>query len=354
MATTNKSLYDSLDELRQDLKNRAVNDAAGLNLNSDLNSEALLNDLYGEMNAANDYDVTTDPAYSSMKKAAYREADRTMRDTLAQGNTKSNGFTNSAAITAASQARDYTMSQFDDKVAALEDRALSKQNAKINAKMQLFSAVEGMEASKRQNYLQELQLLEAAAEQERQNALEDMDRQEKAKDKEMSIAEAEAQNIISMGGIPSDELMAKAGWSTEYAKAVKQNAYNNMDVASMQQYLRNQGQNISVDGVWGPATEAAYQKVFGTSSGRQNYYGSSGGGSGYSSSSSSNTTKQSDNTQQKSKGSFKQSELQQCAAAGMSKSQIEAALRERGVNTSSAGVQLSIDTAIKDAKKGRK
>lgn len=233
----------------------------------DMGSEALLKDLYGDIMGDNNYDVTQDPAYSGMKKAAYRESDRTMRDVLAQGNAKTNGFANSAAITAASQARDYTMSQFDDKIASLEDRALSKQNAKISAKMQLLSAIEGMEATKRQNYLDDLNRLEQQADEEKQ------------------IAESEALNIIKMGGIPSDELLARTGWSQEYINAVKQNTYDSMDTASMQRYLNGQGASLAVDGSWGPKTEAAYQAVFGRPSGRQTSYGVSYS-SGYSSSSS--------------------------------------------------------------------
>lgn len=252
MATTNTGLFGGLSKLREDLKVKSMTPAK----KDDMGSEALLKDLYGDIMGDNNYDVTQDPAYSGMKKAAYRESDRTMRDVLAQGNAKTNGFANSAAITAASQARDYTMSQFDDKIASLEDRALSRQNAKISAKMQLLSAIEGMEATKRQNYLDDLNRLEQQADEEKQ------------------IAESEALNIIKMGGVPSDELLSRTGWSQEYINAVKRNTYDSMDTASMQRYLNGQGASLAVDGSWGPKTEAAYQAVFGKPSGRQTSYGS--------------------------------------------------------------------------------
>lgn len=261
MAITNTKLYESLDKLREDLKIKSA--GAALNQKPDMDSEALLKDLYGDIMNPEEYDVTQDPAYSGLKKAAYRESDRTMRDVLAQQNTKSNGFTNSAAVTAASQARDYTMSQFDDKLADMEDRALSKKQAKISAKMQLLSAIEGMEATKRQNYL------------------DDLDRIEKAAAEEKQIAESEALNIIKMGGVPSDELLQKTGWSAEYIKAVKQNTYDSMDTAEMQRYLNSKGANLTVDGAWGPATEAAYVKIFGKPSGRQSYTGSTGSNYNY-------------------------------------------------------------------------
>lgn len=275
MATTN--LFGSLSKLREDLKVKS----ADFTQKKDMDSEALLKDLYGDIMGENNYDVTQDPAYSGLKKAAYRESDRTMRDVLAQGNARTNGFANSAAITAASQARDYTMSQFDDKTADLEDRALSRKNAKISAKMQLLSAIEGMEATKRQNYLDDLNRLEQQADEEKQ------------------IAESEALNIIKMGGIPSDELLARTGWSQEYINAVKQNTYDSMDTASMQRYLNGQGASLAVDGSWGPKTEAAYQAVFGKPSGRQTSYGvsySSGGYNGRSSVSKTSTTEKNKQT----------------------------------------------------------
>lgn len=248
----NTKVFDELSKLREDLNVKS----AAPKQESDMGSEALLKDLYGDIMNDSKYDVTQDPAYSGLKKAAYRESDRTMRDVLAQGNARTNGFANSAAVTAASQARDYKMSQFDDKVADLEDRALSKQNAKISAKMQLLSAIEGMEATKRKNYLDDLERLEQQA------------------DEEKATAESEALNIIKMGGVPSDELLAKTGWSAEYIKAVKQNTYDSMDTAEMQKYLNSQGASLAVDGSWGPKTEAAYQALFGKPSGRQTSYGS--------------------------------------------------------------------------------
>lgn len=275
MATT--KLFGSLSKLREDLKVKS----ADFTQKKDMDSEALLKDLYGDIMDSTGYDVTQDPAYSGMKKAAYRESERTMRDVLAQGNAKTNGFANSAAITAASQARDYTMSQFDDKTADLEDRALSRKNAKISAKMQLLSAIEGMEATKRQNYLDDLNRLEQQADEEKQ------------------IAESEALNIIKMGGVPSDELLSRTGWSQEYINAVKRNTYDSMDTASMQRYLNSQGASLAVDGSWGPKTEAAYQAVFGKPSGRQTSYGvsySSGGYNGRSSVSKTSTTEKNKQT----------------------------------------------------------
>lgn len=308
-------VIDELSKLREDLN---VKNAVPKQ-ESDMGSEALLKDLYGDIMDNTEYDVTQDPAYSSLKKTAYRESDRTMRDVLAQGNARTNGFANSAAVTAASQARDYTLSQFDDKVADLEDRALSKQNAKISAKMQLLSAIEGMEATKRQNYLDDLERLEQQAAEEK------------------STAESEALNIIKLGGVPSDELLSRTGWSQEYIAAIKQNTYDSMDTASMQRYLNSQGASLAVDGSWGPKTEAAYQAVFGTPSGRQTSYGSLR----YSPSPGTPTE-----NNLSAFGKYSSLDFQEAAAAGMTKKQIEQQVKDSGGDPSNSLVQEMIRWAL--------
>lgn len=308
-------VIDELSKLREDLN---VKNAVPKQ-ESDMGSEALLKDLYGDIMDNTEYDVTQDPAYSSLKKAAYRESDRTMRDVLAQGNARTNGFANSAAVTAASQARDYRMSQFDDKVADLEDRALSKQNAKISAKMQLLSAIEGMEATKRQNYLDDLERLEQQAAEEK------------------STAESEALNIIKLGGVPSDELLSRTGWSQEYIAAIKQNTYDSMDTASMQKYLNSQGASLTVDGSWGPKTETAYQAVFGQPSGRQTSYG-------YPRYSPSPGTPTKNNLS--AFGKYSSLDFQEAAAAGMTKKQIEQQVEDNGGDPSNSLVQEMIRWAL--------
>lgn len=239
---------DQLKKLAEDLNVNGISVAKKSETKSD--SRKLLDDLYGEITAEYEYDPTTDPIYASEKKAYEREADRTMRDTLAQANTRTNGFTNSAAITAASQARDYTMSQFADRAAELEDRAYTKRQNQISTKMQLLSALENMEATERANYLEDLDRIEA---------------QETAKKEE---ARQMVSDMIELGQMPSQELMNATGLSQEYLNAQAKAVIGEMDTASVQRYLNSMGQSIDVDGSWGPATEKAYKAVFGTSSGR--------------------------------------------------------------------------------------
>lgn len=262
------AVKDNVDELIKELNLKGTTYEIP---QSNSESRKLLDDLYGDITADYEYNAAEDPVYAAEKKAYEREADRTMRDTLAQANTKTNGFTNSAAITAASQARDYTMSQFNDRAAELEDRAYTKRQNQISMKMQLLSALESMEATERANYLDELDRIEAK-EKERQ------EEEKAAQETAQSEARQMVSDMISMGQVPSDELLNATGLSKEYLNAQIKNMFNNMDVTEMQRYLNTQGYSLDVDGVWGPKTESAYKAVFGTSSGRQTgSYGTSSG-----------------------------------------------------------------------------
>lgn len=265
------AVKDNMDELIKELNLKGTTYEIP---ESNSESRKLLDDLYGDITADYEYDAAADPVYAAEKKTYEREADRTMRDTLAQANTRTNGFTNSAAITAASQARDYTMSQFADRAAELEDRAYTKRQNQISMKMQLLSALENMEATERANYLEELDRLEAR-ERERKEEEKAAAAEEKAA---AETAQTEARqmvaDMISMGQVPSEELLNATGLSREYLNAQIKNMFNNMDVTEMQRYLNTQGYSLDVDGVWGPKTESAYKAVFGSSSGRQTNYGS--------------------------------------------------------------------------------
>lgn len=76
-------------------------------------------------------------------------------------------------------------------------------------------------------------------------------------------------DMLSAGKMPSQELINTAELPKEYIDAQMSSAIGNMDTASVQQYLNQQGYALSVDGVWGPQTEKAYKAVFGSPSGRQ-------------------------------------------------------------------------------------
>lgn len=253
-------LRDTIGELIEDMEiKKSSGNGAG---KYDERIDALVNDLYGSATEGFKYNPDEDPSYRAAIKDYGREADRTMRDVLGQGAARTGGIASTAAISAASQARDYRMSELEDAKAKLYDNALARNQAEVNAKYQILSALENLDSDERNNYLNLLSMQESLA------------------DKEKSEAQNQIQNMLAMGLTPGDDLIAASGWGNDYVRALERSALEGMSTEQVQQYLSAKGAGLDVDGSWGPKTEAAYREIFGMPSGRQKSYGS-GSGSGY-------------------------------------------------------------------------
>lgn len=232
--------------------------------------DTLRDDLYGSISQGFQYDRDSDPNYQAAKKEYTREAERSARDTLARASKNTNGLANSYAAMASQQAQDYQMSQFADKEAEFYDRAYEKYQNENAAKLQLMESLKDSDDVDYSRYLYTLE-------------------QEKA-EKETAQAEAKSEidAMLQAGSCPSQELVEASGYSAEYIKSMckalgipyisgdQPNVADiaGLDVAGVQRYLNAQGYSLRVDGIWGPATEAAYQAAFGAASGRQTYTGS--------------------------------------------------------------------------------
>lgn len=242
------NIRDSINELIEDIELRRE---SGQQKKYDENISALVDDLYSSTTKGFDYDADTDPVYQAAVKDYTTEADRTMRDVLGQGAAKTGGIASTAAVAAASQARDYQMGQLADVKANAYNNALARSEAETAAKFQMLSALENMDDDDKGDYIQLLSMLEGMNETDREEA------------------RSQIQNMIALGMMPGEDLISASGWDKAYVQGLQDYRYNNMTTAEMQQYLNSQGAGIAVDGSWGPATEAAYQKIFGKSSGRQ-------------------------------------------------------------------------------------
>lgn len=285
--------------------------------------DSLVKDLYDGKEFS--YDSESDPEWQAAKQEYTKEADRTMRDVLAQGAARTGGIASTAAITAASEARDYTMSGLAEKKAQLRNDAYNRYQQENQAKLQILSVLDDLQDEERNEYLS---LLET---------------QENIEKTERDEARAKVSSLMAMGILPSDELLASAGYDDEYAAGLKKNYFESLDTTAMQKFLNEHGAKLTVDGVWGSDTEAAYKKYFGKSSGRQDYFGSSGGGSSGSGSSRGSGSSGGGSSKV---GGYTSSELLEAAAAGMSKKDIENALKNRGVDINKETVQADIKWAL--------
>lgn len=216
--------------------------------------DALAKDLYNGKEFT--YDAEADPEWQAEKKAYTAEADKTMRDVLAQGAARTGGIASTSAVTAASEARDYTMSGLEQRKAQLRTEAYNRYQQENAAKLQILSVLDDLQDERRNEYL---------------SLLETMENMEKSEQEDLRN---EVSSMLSLGILPSEDMLDRAGYGQEYADGIRKSYFDNLDTASMQQYLNEQGANLKVDGSWGPATEAAYKKFFGKSSGRQTSYSS--------------------------------------------------------------------------------
>ena len=105
--------------------------------------QGLLDDMlnYGQF----DFDPATSPLYSSYKKQYAREGNRAMQDTLGSLSAATGGRPSTAAMSAASQANDYHMSQLGDKLPQIYEQEYNKYLQDFGMLGQKLGAVNQME-----------------------------------------------------------------------------------------------------------------------------------------------------------------------------------------------------------------
>lgn len=264
-ASKNKpTLKSAINEMINDMD---IKKSAEGSANMDDWADSLINDLYG--NREFTYDAETDPEWQTTKKEYTAEADKTMRDVLAQGAVRTGGIASTSAITAASEARDTTMAGLEQRKAQLRNEAYSRYQQEIAAKLNLLGVVRDMAADDRNFYLSLLEKQYDIEQRER-------DYNDSIMQKEQNDARSTVNSMLAMGMLPSNDLLYAAGYGERDIESIRQNYFDSMDTASMQSYLNQHGANLRIDGGWGQATEDAYKKVFGKSSGRQIYFNNSG------------------------------------------------------------------------------
>lgn len=294
-ASKNKpTLKSAINEMINDMD---IKKSAEGSANMDDWADSLINDLYG--NREFTYDAETDPEWQTTKKEYTAEADKTMRDVLAQGAVRTGGIASTSAITAASEARDTTMAGLEQRKAQLRNEAYSRYQQEIAAKLNLLGVVRDMAADDRNFYLSLLEkqqndarstvnsmlamgmlpsndLLYAAGYGEKDIESIRQNYSDNKKTEKRDDARSTVNSMLAMGVLPSNDLLYAAGYGERDIESIRQNYFDSMDTASMQSYLNQHGANLRIDGGWGQATEDAYTKVFGKSSGRQIYFNNSG------------------------------------------------------------------------------
>lgn len=138
------------------------------------------------------YDYTADPVYQAYEKVYTDKGKLAMEDTVAQSAALTGGYGNTYGHVAGQQVYDNYMKNLSDIVPDLYSDAYSKYTQEGDRLYNQYT----------------LAAARADAEQERADA-------------EQERAAAEVSAILAAGGTPSDELIAKSGYSTEYVNAMR-------------------------------------------------------------------------------------------------------------------------------------
>lgn len=189
-------------------------------------SEDINDRLYEILNKkAFSYDVNKDPLYHQYKNMYLREGQRAMNDTLAAAASGAGGM-NSYAVSAASQAQNNYNAQLGDKIPELQQLAYNMYLDDIDRQVQNLGLLQSMENTQYNKYLDELNDYynerDFMYEQVRDNIA---DRQwQQQFDYGTSLdsyenAYSQAMEFLSMGIMPSADLLAKAGIGTDEAQA---------------------------------------------------------------------------------------------------------------------------------------
>ena len=277
------------------------------------------------------YDINGDALYQQYKDRYIQQGKQAMMDTVGQAAALTGGYGNSYAQKAGQQAYQGYLQGLNDKVPELYQMALQRYNQEgtdLLNKYGLMSDQYAKEYSRyrdsvgdwraQRDYLATLynnergfdytgyrdrvadehwqKEFEEAMRQYNQNYAFSQQQYEDSKKASSSPSSSSSSSSRSSSGV--------SGWG------YSTHGYSTADIMALQ---RNAG--IDVDGDWGPDTQAAWEAGYTKDGGPK-------------------------------KPTYSMGELMDAAAAGMSYSQIEAVLRDRGVDTSKATVQADIRKAL--------
>ncbi|MBQ0166877.1 MAG: hypothetical protein KBT02_07225 [Treponema sp.] len=297
------------------------------------------------------YDVNADPLYQAAKDNYIQQGKLAMKDTMGQAAALTGGYGSTYGQQVGQQAYDAHLKDLGAVIPELYGMAYDMYRDKGDDLLTQYGLIGDMRDTEYGRYRDSLDDWNYEQEVARQKEETEYNRridEEKTAYSRQQQAYANLVALIKASGYqPTDQELAAAGLTraaanslaNEYTRSITPvvtpssggssgggrssggssgggSGYDS-SVAAIQQQLNAMGAGLSVDGIWGPLTQAAYDK----------YMGGGGSGSG-------------------TKGSYNSGELLDAAAAGASKSQIEKALQARGVDTNDKYVQADIKWAL--------
>ena len=188
----------------------------------------------------------TDPQYGSYKKTYLREGERATANALAQASAASGGRPSSYAVNAATQAGDYYATKLSDVIPTLYQQAYERHLKDYQMKLSDLEAVNNQEQLDYAKYLDQLGQFNTDRNFEYNNYLGEYNRlqdylgnlqgqdnteynrylgvldaikEKQQQDQELSRSQIDA--MLQAGASPSDSLIGKSGYESEYVKALE-------------------------------------------------------------------------------------------------------------------------------------
>ena len=309
------------------------------------------------------YDVNADPIYQAQKDRFIQGGKLAMRDTMGRAAALTGGYGSTYGQQVGQQAYDAQLQGLTDVIPELYGMAYEMYKDKgddLLTEYGLLGDMRDTEYNRFRDQLSDWNYDQEVARQQEETEYNRRVDEEKTAFSRQQQAYSNLVALIKMSGYqPTDAELAAAGLTREAANAIQQEYTRSItptatatgssgggssgrsgggggggyrsgsDIAALQRQLNAMGENLDVDGVLGPLTQAAAAR-HGISIGSGVYTPTSTGNTGGTGS----------------RASYNLGELADASAAGASKSQIEQALKARGVDISSAAVQQDIKWAL--------
>lgn len=317
--------------------------------------EDQLRDLYSQIQDRPDfsYDVNADPLYDMYKDKYVQQGKLAMKDTMGQAAALTGGYGSTYGQQVGQQTYDAYLQNLGDVIPELYNLAYKKYSDEGDKLLTLYGLTGQQRDTEYNRWRDELSDYNYEQEVARQREETEYNRQQDAEKTAYSRQQQAYSNLVALiklsGYTPTDEELAAAGLTRAAAQAIAAEYTRSItptttggggssgggggggssggggyrsgsDVLAIQKQLNAMGAGLVEDGIWGPKTQAAYERYMG------------GGSSG--------------NTGGSGKGSYNLGELTDATAAGATKQQIETALANRGVNINDPAVQQDIKWAL--------
>lgn len=312
-----------------------------------------LKDIMSQINNREEfkYDVGSDALYSQLKDRYVQQGKLAMRDTMGKAAALTGGYGSTYGQQVGQQTYDAHLQSLGDVIPELYEMAYRRYSDEGDALREQYALISDQrddeygkyrDALGDWNYEQQLALDLEQRDYER--GIEERERAKADEDRAYAKQQQAYSNLYALikasGYSPSDEELSAAGMTRAAADALRAEYVRTItpviaptsggssggsrgggssgydpSVAALQQQLNAMGAGLVVDGIMGPKTQAAMAK-----------YGAGGTGGGT--------------------ASYNFGELLDAFGGGMTKSQVEAVLSNRGVNVSDPAVQADIKKAL--------